>query len=185
MPDVGNENPEYFKLRLGKLGVISVHKCFLSVHVERERLVRKSCRIGRCGAHSAEHGIDPGYYFPYGERFGDIVVSAEVEALQRVFFGIFGRNEYDGDFRAFRILFHHLSHLETGNAFHHHIQEHQVIADDASHQCVFCRQCRGCFISGLVEIEFQDVAYIRFIIDYKNFFYSVHNGSVFAKLVFT
>lgn len=62
-----------------------------------------------------------------------------------------------------------MAHLHARDSLHHDVQKQKVITRNSACQCLFCRVCDTCLESGFVQIEFQNVANVDFVIYNENF----------------
>src|SRR5258705_6155908 len=80
-------------------------------------LLRQSLR-------AAQYGLDASEQFANGERFGDVIIGAELEADDLIYF-LTARGEHDdGNGRPFGLEL--LAHIESAHAGHHDVENHQV-----------------------------------------------------------
>ena len=72
---------------------------------------------------AAQYSFDPADQFARAEGFGDVIISALLEAVHPVIFFAFGGQH---DHRHIADLAYHLQHFKAVNIGHHHIEQDQI-----------------------------------------------------------
>src|SRR5947209_6364334 len=157
-----------FKFFSGKLNWLAGTENLIALQVDLNIAERVAIHLLGQSLRSAQNGFDASEEFANGKRFGDVVVSAQLEPNDFIHLLAAGGEHDNGNRRALGLEL--LAYVETAHARHHHIENYQI---GRILECAF--QAIDAIESGnnlkalILEVIAQSGDHVWFILDNQDF----------------